>query len=231
MDIKLQLVSQSPIIFDNIKIFQITFGEIEEIGINTFDELLLPYLLTLDMLKIPEEEQSNYNLFDIVISDPYLQVSLLTSLKYFCKTNNIFLTPDSIKINNGILHRYNFDDFTNIICKIIMREKSKIEKSSIVKSERQKEIDRKLEQGRRRNAKNNELHLYDILNVCEFYRYYIPMDEIKKWTLFKIMQCYKVKIGESSWNDNFNIYLVSGEKTLIEKHWTDLIKVDYKFTE
>lgn len=228
MDIKLQLVSQSPIMFNNIKIHQITFQEIEEIGFEKFDQLLLPYIVDINYPDIPEEYKNKYlTTFDYVLDEPLLLTSLVVSLQLFCKTKKILLTEDGISIEDGILNKYNFEEFGNIILQILSRERPKFEKPPVFKNELQRDIWTKIQEGRKRDAKKNELHLYDVLNVCEFYKYHICINEIKNWTLYKIMQCYKVKLGESAWNDNFSIYLVSGEKSLIEnKHWIDLIKID-----
>lgn len=231
MDYKLQLVTQSPINFEGLKIYQPIFREIEE-DIESYNQLLIPYSLTFDLLNIPEESTEDLKYFDIICFDQSLKNLFIKSLQYFCKTDNINFYKNSCIVDKCIIHRDNFDDFSKIILDINAREKPKVEKTPIFKNERQKDIWEKLQEGRKRFAKKSELYLYDVLNICEFYDYYIPMKTIKEWTLFKIMQCYKVKIGVSNWKDTFSIYLVSGEKSLIEgKHWTDLIKLDYTSQE
>ncbi|KKQ13982.1 MAG: hypothetical protein US25_C0032G0015, partial [Candidatus Moranbacteria bacterium GW2011_GWE1_36_7] len=80
---------------------------------------------------------------------------------------------------NDRLNRDNFDKFSELILKICGRERQKIEKSPIFENDRQRESWIKLQEGRKRNAKNNVVNIEDIINICEFGRdEYIPIEEI-----------------------------------------------------
>ena len=234
LEIKTYLVTQKPIPFENILIHQLSFEEILNFGIEQFNQLLIPYLLTIDILDIPKKDKINLDLFeDIILKDSSLLISLIYSLQLFCKIDDIDILEDGIKIDNFILNKNNYEDFSNIVLQICVREKLKLEKPPRFKAkegtEEYEEALRRwnnLQEGRKRNAEKNTLQIYDVLNICEFYDYYIPIETIVKWTLFKIMQCYKVKIGVSNYRDNFSIYLVAGDKKIIENnHWLEQIKV------
>jgi hypothetical protein len=237
-NLNIYLKIQEPIKFHDVcMIYQPSFIEMlnynKEHGDNEFDKLLLPYSVTLDSLpdEITEEQKKGLTNFDLLCSSQEIVDYLFVSLKFFCKSET-FVDEKGIIFEsfNGRLNKNNFDEFAEIILKICGRERPKKEKIPVFKNERQRDIWEKLQEGRRRFAKKNELRIEDVINVCEFGgNSYIPVEEIKKWTLWRILNCYKSTLGISQYKDSFNIYLVSGKPEIIEgKHWTELIKLDYK---
>ena len=236
-NINLYLKVQEPIKFyDVCTIYQPSFKEILNYGFDEFGKLLLPYYITIDSLldEITEEEKQNITNFELVCSSQDIVGFLFLSLEFFCKCK-LDVDKDGFIFDGykGRLDKNNFDEFAEIILKICGRERVKKEKIPEFKNDRQKDIWQKLQEGRKRNAKNNEVNLEDIINYCEFGgRSYISIEEIKKWTMWRIINCYNSIIGASAYNDSFRIYLVSGEKSLIEnKHWTDLLKLNYQYKE
>lgn len=237
MDYKIYLKSQKPIKFyDVCKIYQPSFDDILEIGIPEFEQLLVPFIITVDSLstELSEDEKEKIKSLDIIASSPEIVNSLFTSLEFFCRSKVLF-DKDGLFFEgfDGRLNRDNFDEFAEIILEINARERPKKEHIPVFKNETQRDIWTKIQEGRKRYAQRNVLKLEDILNYCEFGgNSYIPIDEILKWSLWRIMNCYKSIMGISSYKDSFSIYLISGEKSLIEgKHWTELIKIDYKQNE
>lgn len=238
LNLNLYLKIQEPIKFYDVCIIhQPSFKEILNYGLEEFEKLLLPYYITIDNLfedEVTDEEKEGLTNFDLLCSSQELVSCLFLSLEFFCKDK-----PDVDEQGilfegfEGRLNRDNFDEFADIILKICGREKPKKEKIPVFQNDRQRDIWEKLQEGRRRNAKNNEVKLEDIINYCEYGgRSYIPIEEIKKWTMWRIMNCYNSIIGVSAYKDNFSIYLVSGEKDLIDnKHWTDLLKLNYQYKE
>jgi len=237
-NLNLYLKLQKPIPFYDIcMIYQPSFEEILDYRLEEFEKLLLPYYITVDSLfddEITEEEKEGLNTFDLLCSSQDVVSFLFLSLEFFCK-NKFDVDEQGIFFDGfkGRLNKNNFDEFAEIILKICGRERPVKEKKPVFKNDRQRDIWEKLQEGRRRNAKNNEVKLEDIINYCEFGgRSYIPIEEIKKWTIWRIINCYSSIMGISTYNDHFRIYLVSGEKSLIEnKHWTDLLKLNYQYKE
>lgn len=245
-DLNLYLKIQEPIKFyDVCIIYQPSFIDILNYGFDKFGELLIPYIITLDNLpeEITDEQKEGLTNFDLLCSSKDLMNHLFLSLDFFCKSNldideKGFIFKSKVNFNedgipfifNGRLNKDNFDEFANIILKICGRERPIKEKKKVFANDRQRDIWEKLQKGRNRDAKKHELKLEDVLNICEFGGdSYIPIEEIKKWTLWRIMNCYSSKIGISTYRDSFSIYLVSGKPEIIEgKHWTELIKLDYK---
>jgi hypothetical protein len=223
---------QEPIDFHDICIIhQPSFGEILKYKIPKFEQLLLPYYITIDSLNVElsEEQKNQIKSFDIVMSSFGIVRLLYKSLKFFTKSR---IRHDSYGLYmegfKGRLNRDNFDEFAEIILDICARKRPEKEKIPVFANERQKDIWLKLQEGRKRNSRRNELRLEDVLQVCEYGgEYYISKDIIRSFTLWEIMNCYKAKVGMSNYKDSFSIYLISGEKSLIEdKHWTELIKIE-----
>ena len=237
-NLNLYLKVQKPIKFYDVCIInQPSFEEILDYGTEEFEKLLLPYSITIDNISedLTDEQKKGLTNFDLLLSSKEFVFYLLISLEFFCKSEIIDfdeIEGISFKGFKGKLNRNNFDELAEIILNICSRERPKVEKK-IFANERQKDIWEKLQEGRKRNAKKNELKMEDILNICEFGgKYYIPIEEIMKWSIWRIINCYKTITGISSYENSFDIFLVSGENKLIEgKHWTELIKIDYKSKE
>lgn len=237
-NINLYLKVQKPIKFYDVCIIhQPSLNEILEYNIEEFEKLLLPYYITLDNIseELTDEQKEGLTNFDLLRNSREFVSYLLMSLEFFCKSEIIdFDEKDGISFKgfNGRLNRNNFDELAEIILKICGRERPKVEKK-VFANERQRDIWEKLQEGRRRSAKRNELKLEDVLNICEFGgKYHIPIEEIIRWSLWGIINCYKTIMGISNYEDSFSIFLVNGNKDLIEdKHWTELIKLSYQSQE
>ncbi len=231
MDINNELVLQEPINFNGIIIYQPIIREIFKYGVNKYNQLLLPYLITLDMFELTEEQKQEFKVFDLIIFNQEIFLNLLLSLQILCKcqAQDIKFIDDNqlmceIKIKEGKLNRDNFDEFAEIILKIHAREKPKEDK--LPENLRQREIELKLREGRKRLEKKNEMNFSDIINVVKYGgKYRITIEEIKEMTLWELMNAYKCKLGISHYEDAFSIYLVGGQKELVENHWTKLLKV------
>ena len=95
-------------------------------------------------------------------------------------------------------------------------------------SDRQRDVWEKLQAGRKKENEKNAVHIYDILNICEFGgNYHIPIEEIEKWTLWKITNCYKARVNMKTYDDSLKICLVSGDgKSIADKnHWHSRLMV------
>lgn len=225
------LIGQKPINFNNIVIHQIPLDDILEYGIDRYNMLLLPFLLDINDFEIPSDLiTKEINIFDILILTEETFKMLLDSIGFFCKTDEIKFDEQKgvFYIHNGYIDRNNFEDFANIILKINAKQKIEKEKPPENMTQKQKDIWKKLQEGRQRAIEKSQIDLADLINVCQFGGdYYVPIEDIFKWTIFNITRCYKNIIGKSSYRDTFDIYCVTGEEKLIKhRHWTDLIKVD-----
>lgn len=233
MNINNELVLQEPINFNNIIIYQPTIREIFQYGIVEYNDLLLPYLITLDMLDLTETQKENFKVFDVILCNQELLLKLILSLRIFCrcspsdiKTIEYDKSQFDIKVKNGVLNRDNFDEFANIILKINAREKPKGEK--LPDNPRQREIELKLRKNRSKTNNKNEQHLCDIINVVKYGgNYRISTEEVKDMTLWELMNAYNAKLGVSYYENSFSIALVAGDKdnTLNDKHWVNQLKL------
>lgn len=178
------------------------------------------YITDKDITPMKKKYQRYYSFFDWVyckIMKKFFNKDIAEDFK--SNKPNEITQPTERKF---IIDSSNFDDISNIILKINANKKAVIEKPPANMSERQKDIWNKLQEGRQRDAKKNEVHIYDILNICEFGgTYHLPIETICNWSLWRIMNCYKARIGWKSYDDNLQIALVSGESKSIsgENHW------------
>ena len=226
MDINIELVLQEPINFQGIKIYQPTIREIFSYGINEYNSLLVPYMVSLDLLDIEEEQKQQIKTFDLIISNEDILPYLLISLKVLCKTDNITFMQNCIMINDSYLHRDNFDEFSDIVLKIHAREKPKQDK--LPDNPRQRELELKLRSLRVKQKNKNEFLLCDIINIVKYGgKYRITTEEVKNMTLWELTNAYNAKLGISQYENLFQIALVAGDKEhkLEDNHWTKLLKV------
>lgn len=193
-----------------------------------FENLLFPFCITVDAIQdLTDEEKQGIKSFDILLSNPELAASLCQSLEFFCR-NEIRFADGQIYVGDyrGGLNRDNFDEFADVVLEMSGRKRP-VDESKKFKTEKAKAIWRKIKAGREREAQKNQLRLEDIINVCQYGGdYYISKDEIMNFTLWELMNCYKARLGVSNYKDTFAVYLVAGDKKLINGcHWTDLIKI------
>lgn len=228
-DYNLELIRQKPINYNNLFFYPISFGYIcDNIGLDIFDSLLVPFLITKDCLKMSDEELEQIDLFnDIILKDQGMLSSVAIALQLFCKCDDIYKRDNELllKFNNKepfVINNENFEDICQIIMKMNGKEKIKVEKPPKNMSERQRDVWEKLQAGRKRENEKNTVHIYDMLNVCEFGgNYHIPIEEIESWTIWKIMNCYKARVNMKTYDDSLHICLVSGDgKSISDKnHW------------
>lgn len=226
MDINNELVLQEPIIFQGITIHQPTIKEIFSYGINEYNSLLVPYMVSLDLLDIEEEQKQQIKAFDLIICNEDIFSYLLVSLKILCRTDSIAFMQNCIMINDAYLDRDNFDEFSDIILKIHAREKPKQDK--LPDNPRQRELELKFREFRAKRKNKNEFLLCDIINIVKYGgNYHITTKEIKDMTLWELTNAYNAKLGVSQYESMFQIALVAGDKEhkLEDNHWTQLLKV------
>ena len=226
-----ELIRQKPINYNGLIFYPIPFCDIcDYIGLDVFDGLLNPFLLTKDCIKSDETTLENIDLFkDIILNDQTMVLSVTVILQLFCKCDDVMRTADGLTLKfikegkeDFIITSDNFEDICQIIMKINGKEKIKVEKPPKNMSERQRDVWEKLQAGRKRENAKNTVHIYDMLNVCEFGgNYHIPISEIESWTLWKIINCYKARVNMKTYDDSLKICLVSGDgKSISDKnHW------------
>ena len=282
----LDLKTQKPINYDGLTIYQPSLKDIQQYGIDYYNQIMLVYSLTLDCFnELPNKE--NISIFDdLILEDDGLLRCLGESLYVLTKADEIilhkkdkcielkFLDKENIKEHtveddNEVKHYYsffdwlyrnikrkfnkklkpnikdvddneeskektfvvnstNFDDISDIILKINANKKIVKEKPPDNMSERQKDVWYKLQEGRNREAKKNEIHIYDILNICEFGgNYHISIEQILDMSLWNIMNCYKSRTSYKNYDDGLQIALVSGDGKSIsgENHWLNQLMI------
>ncbi len=228
-DYYIQLIRSKPITVDKLKIYPVSFGDMcDNIGLENIDLILQPFCITKECFNLHDDELQKMNLFeDLILAEKSLCVSMIIGLQLFCKTNKIYLKGKSVFIETPDiffeLNKNNFEKISEIIRKITASDKLKPEEKPPKNlTPRQLDIWTKLHEGRKREEKKNVVHIYDILNVCEFGgNYHIPIEEIESWSLWKIMNCYRAIKNLKTYDDNLKICLVTGDGKSIsgDNHW------------
>ena len=122
-----------------------------------------------------DEELEQIDLFnDIILKDQGMLSSVAIALQLFCKCEDIYKRDNELllKFNDKepfVINNGNFEDICQIIMKMNGKEKIKVEKPPKNMSERQRDVWEKLQAGRKRENEKNAVHIYDMLNVCEFW--------------------------------------------------------------
>ena len=228
----LDLVTMDIIKYQGVSIYPISFKEIKEtIGYEVFSQCMFPFCITKDYIEYVNncELDNTFNLFEeIILKDKDMVKLVSIILSIFCKPEHIYADDKGIMLCDDkdnvmfVLNRDNFEEFSEIILKLNGKSKLKVEKPPKNMSNRQRDVWEKLQAGRKREEKKNEVHFYDILNVCEFAgQYRIPISEIESWTIWKILNCYNAKIGLKSYDDSLAIGLVAHDLKDIQgnNHW------------
>ena len=106
------LITQKPINFHNILIYQTSLNDILEYGIDDYNMLLLPFLLDVDDFDISDKSLvKDLKIFDIFMLNNNTMSFLLNSISFFCKTDKISFDEQKgvLYIGNGYLDRNNFE--------------------------------------------------------------------------------------------------------------------------
>ena len=230
-DYYLELVRQKPINYNGLLFYPITFSYIcDEIGIDIFYNILKPVLITKESCNLLDDA----NLFeDVILADKDLCYRFSILLIHFCKCNEVIKENKTLILcfndrSQFVIDRNNFEDIAYIIMKISGQKKIQVEKEPKKMSARQRDVWEKLQKGRKKEAKKNEIHIYDILNICEFCGgYHIPQETMNNWTLWKIMNCYNIITELKTYNDHLQIGLAVHDLKLVsdKNHWIKKILV------
>lgn len=233
----INLMRNKPIEYDGLLIYPVSFGRIyDEIGEDTFYQLLLPFRLTSDCYEANPEQP--LPLFpDKILGDQSMLYLLYECLKLFCPDEDFEtcgITDDSFAIVRGeddIFHitADNFDEIGEIILAISGIDKIKIERPDPNLSERQLDVWNKLKEGRERDRRKNQITVADQLNICEFGgKFHIPAETLETWSPWKIKRCFTNIISKNEYDDSITLFHpMAGDTSGFTKnrHWLEKFKV------
>lgn len=212
--------------------------DILSIGFDNYKKMVIPFQLTLEILE-SEIDLSSFKTLDIFfakdehgelneVSLSYL-ISLIQSIKYFIDTDNVdidFHNQTILLDNKNYVNRDNFDNLADVILKITMSEKIKIEKEDSNKSERQKEIDKKLAEGRAKKQKQEAITLFDMINVLiHSENTKFDYDSILKLTYLQIRNSYEVVMNIENYDVNLACLNGFMDTSLLDlTHWSEKVR-------
>lgn len=191
-----------------------------------WNELCLPFALSREYLG---DMANQFSLYEIVISDEKLLTSLIVMIQLLCQPKNIESKNGEIFIddNTESLNSDNFEEFSDIVLTILQREKLKNIKEQMPKFESEEGKRRwlKLQEQRKRNANRQPVTtISDIIRVVQLGgNCYIPDKEILNWTYWKLIKTYQIIQKRNEWEQNFDIYLRTGDAKIVTPHWMEQI--------
>lgn len=206
-------------------------------GINMYNVLLLPYILSTESLDNNDKKQ--YKNLDLVFMKKngileysvegisYLDL-LLESLKFYFKKDVVPNTKQkTISIGTtGIIDRNNFDGLSDLMLKINFKQRPKVEKIPEFKNERQRDVYNKIMAGRRRKESKDSLTLADMTNIIVHSGVsYISYKEVCDMTIYQFYNSYYMITNTNNFRLNYPspCLWVSIEGNEIPK-WTDIYK-------
>lgn len=230
MNVKHLLTIREPIKFyDVCTIYPPAIKDIFGIYSHMYDVSFLPYIMTEEMLT---EQFAGLSIFEVLfMKEEYFEI-LLYSLSMYCRTTDIKYDEELCEIYIGdsehSLNKHNFSEFADIILTIGCKEKysKKEEPEPEFETEEGRQKWLKLKAARERNKKNDDVLMEDIINFVQFGgKFYISEELIKEWSIWKLMNSYQSIIKDRGYSEHFDVFLQSGNKELIDKHFTELLKV------
>ena len=196
-----------------------------------FLNMFMPYMISKEVLS--SDNLEDISLFEVVLSDDNLCNNFILTLQEICRTDNLKFNRNTLEIfiddNTSSLNKDNFDEFSDIVLEMVQSKRLEKAENSEPKFKTEEGRKRWLalqEQRKRRKEKEQGLNVYDIINIVQFgMGAYIPDSEILSWTYWKLLKSYSSILNKKGYENSFDIYLQCGDSKLIEKHWSELIKL------
>ena len=160
-----ELIRMKPINCDGLIIYPVSFGEIcDNVGLENFDKLLMPFLITKECLGVDDEEKlDTIDLFEnVIMNDRAMLHSVAIIFEIFCKAKDILRTQTEIILkfegkDDFIVNKDNFEKISQVIGKINGKDKIKVEKPPKNMSDRQRDVWEKLQAGRKKENEKNRI--------------------------------------------------------------------------
>ncbi|MCP1324263.1 AMP-binding protein [Bacillus sp. S0628] len=247
---KLKLLMGRPISVSeehDLFVQQPLISDVVDMGEDSFNEYVLPYILTIDAIfgGLDNEEElmekfTVYQLFflnsedggflDGIFGGKSALGVLEESIKYFLKTDDIQILENRKKIvinNSFLMDEVEFNFLRNIVQSVVGRKDIEVEKPPKNMTPRQKDIWDKLQKGRRRKAEREAIYLQDIINYTAFGGpTFIPLTQIDNMTYYQLHNAYKSVVGIDSYNTSLGYKLSQKFDVKDEiKHWTNILKI------
>ncbi len=231
-----------------ISVTQPKVSTIVDLGEDSYNELILPYIITTDSVfsgvENEEELRRRFSIFDLffakledgktlldnIFNGKNSQEVLEESLKLFLNAKSVRFLDNRKKIivdKSYMIDGSEFNKLRLIVQDVIGRKDIEVEKPPKNMTKRQKDIWAKLQKGRRRNAEKNAVYMQDMVNYVSFGgKSFIPTEQIDNMTYWYFMNAYKSIVGVDAFNIGMG-YKLSQKFDVKDnvKHWTDTIKI------
>lgn len=240
---KLTLMSGRKINFQNSFIHQPSINDIDIVGEEKYNELLLPFVVNLDNLNLPDNVKKDLKIFDMFFIDGFISPDgklfkdiLVESLIFFLK-GEIMVYDKEWKIIVDYateINRHNFDELGEIIRRICCIDNNKNEHKQEIKfkSQEAKEKYEKLMKYRQRSKSKEDDNFANmvsfVVNVnrnADRQKY----DSVMQMTVFQFINSYQSFLSLESYDYN-KLLTTSGMVEVkdidkIFKQWVESTKI------
>jgi hypothetical protein len=235
-----------------LSIYQVKVSDILKLGEEKYEQLMLPFCLTLDLFNLTEEGKSQLNVFDIFFIKDFnteqdFQQLLINSLIFFLGKEKVYAYKDE----NGNLYKSiiiddkffvtedNFELLCDYILQINQKERIKIEKEPVYEGENAEKklvIWRKMTKGRKETQAKEGLTLTDIIKLVKYGNLRrISKEEIKNMTLYELYDAYRMTTSEKGFDLGMTCSLAGAEIKKEEDHpvtsWVQIFKTNLKISK
>lgn len=230
MNIYSNLMLNIPIQFyDVCTIYPITVEDMVKYYSSDDSRLIFePFLITHKLLS---DDLINKPIYEIIIEDQSLLQLMAVCIIRLCKctVDDITFKNDNeicILNNKSTINKDNFEEFADVVATMLYINRSKLKKQ-------EDEIPKfETEEGKQRWLKYQELkkkyapkvngsELNNLIMYSQFGgNYYIPDEEIMKWTYWKLIYSQEVISNKQSYDINCQAVLQGADKRIIKDHWT-----------
>lgn len=230
MNIKTNLQLNLPISFHGVcTVYPLTVADIIRLEDSGEKNIFTPFLLDTERLNA----SSRYPAYQLVKNDPMLLAALLRALAELCHTDKIRVDKNTLDIfidsGTECLTNESFKELSGLVSEMLCIRKTSAPEAAVPKFKTPEGYERwkRLQEQRQKNAAtDNGIPIYDFINCVQFGgNYYIPDEEILGWTYWKLIHAFQTISHLKNYDFTCSAYLQCGDKALMEKHWSELIKL------
>lgn len=191
--------------------------------------------LLIDSIKLLTHEKNVTTVRNMVtqfVDDKTSYKDFLGNLfKNYSDINQFLQEKDCIVINEKkFITRENFNEFVDIVRTMQEIHPPKPKEEPKFKTEEGKKRWFFLHKARDKFRENDKtMSLENVINVVQFGKgAYIPSDQIKKWSMWKLINAYNSILSKDGYDKSFSAATSgfrSKDNDSLKKHWSELLKV------
>ena len=224
LDLNLKMLSNTPILVRNIRIYPVSINQIAEFGYLKYNQgIKILCIKEIEIKSMINKEISPFAFLRMnMLFDPHIKKLLSELLALICQENVIYSEKqDGFIIGKELLNSSNFDEVIDII-RIRNSLESEYEIVENPSNEKARMILKKRQIFRNKlMKKNNEnsLYLYDLVSIVSV-GLKIPIIKVMEYSLYQLSDQFKRLIEKENFDTNIAALIHGANKNDLDlKHW------------